>query len=167
MFTLKLLCSKPGSLARSYQGCFNAKIALNFTRRCLATTKFDAAGQNVAGDSQEESTLAVDGEVHLKHRFISMTRRTLSRKLLEDSNLYELTERLKFQDLAVGLDFAISRGFHGTLGEMKVNSGLLCREARERHSTIHLFKIRGAKVFCCLICCIFEAKILFCIQYKV
>ena len=31
---------------------------------------------------------------------------------------------------------------------------------------IHLFKIRGAKteVFCCLRCCIFEAKILFCVQ---
>ena len=129
LFTLKFLCSKPGSLNRSYQGCFDAKITCNFTRRCLTTTKFDAAGQNVAADSQEESTLAEDSKVHLKHRFISMTRRTLSRKLLEDSNLYELTDRLKFQDLAVGLDFAISRGFHGTLGEMKVNILLICREA--------------------------------------
>ena len=33
-------------------------------------------------------------------------------------------------------------------------------------STIHLFKIRGAKteVFCCLRFCIFQAKILFCMQ---
>ena len=31
---------------------------------------------------------------------------------------------------------------------------------------IRLFKIKGAKreVFCCLRCCIFEAKILFCVQ---
>ena len=53
-------------------------------------------------------------------RFLPMTRRTLCRKLLEDENLYAKEEHLKFQDLAVGLDSAISRGFHGTLGEMKV-----------------------------------------------
>ena len=123
-FTVKLLSSKPGSLTRSCRSYFNAKGVCNFTRRCLATTKFDAAGLKEAGDNQGETVQVEDNQVHLKHRFISMTRRTLSRKLMEDSNLYELTERLKFQDLAVGLDFAISRGFHGTLGEMKVNVSL-------------------------------------------
>ncbi len=55
------------------------------------------------------------------HRFIPMTRRTLCRKLLEDSNLYATSEHLKFQDFIVGIDTAISRGFHGTLGDIKVS----------------------------------------------
>ena len=60
------------------------------------------------------------GSKNSPRRFLPMTRRTLCRKLLEDENLFSRTEHVKLQDLTIGMDAAISRGFHGTLGEMKV-----------------------------------------------
>ena len=68
-------------------------------------------------EKKEKESLA---ETAPPRRFLPMTRRTLCRKLLEDGSLYAKDEHIKFQDLATGLDSAISRGFHGTLGEMKV-----------------------------------------------
>ena len=71
----------------------------------------------ITAEKTEEESIAPTPS---SRRFLPMTRRTLSRQLLEDEKLYQKEEHLTFQDLAIGLDSAISRGFHGTLGEMKV-----------------------------------------------
>ena len=71
---------------------------------------------SVAGETEKDSKVVTAPSC----RFLPMTRKTLCRQLLEDNKLYAMEEHIKFQDLATGLDSAISRGFHGTLGEIKV-----------------------------------------------
>ncbi len=84
--------------------------------KCFAHLRF-LQGAVLDNDKQVPEE---NGEHSLGRRFIPMTRRTLCRKLLEDSNLYASSDHLKFQDLIVGIDTAISRGFHGILGDIKV-----------------------------------------------
>eukprot|EP00794_Sanderia_malayensis_P018900 gene18900-20802_t len=103
---------------RRQQRSLNLKCLSGKKINCLQHTNVVDENSNLQQQSNEQNDGPPSSQ-SVSHRFIPMTRRTLCRKILEDGNLYASSEHLKFQDLITGIDTAISRGFYGTLGNIK------------------------------------------------
>lgn len=98
----------------------NSKERLSTNVKSCGCCKISLSKTYATGNIEEEREPNLPVKSSLPRRFLPMTRRTLCRKLLEDESLYSFHEHVKFQDLVIGLDAAIARGFYGTLGEIKV-----------------------------------------------
>ena len=84
---------------------------LNVNRVLITTLQQSSAKHNILKTPIEQKN---------KKSFISMTRKTLIHKLMENKHLVSAKDKEVFLDFSLGLESSISHDFHKVLMEMKV-----------------------------------------------
>ena len=86
-----------------------SKNILKGCHRCSSTIVVKSSHENI---SSEKST---------EKRFVPMTRKTLIRKITENTHLVAPADQEEFVDFVKGLESSVSHDFNTTLRELKVN----------------------------------------------